>query len=375
MPLCGSDRGGARSLPGPGEIAPCGLPARAWRGSVRGAPSVGAPDVRERRGEPSYLVVDPRTLETRTLAAAGRVRAANPWPEVRKAIADTAYGRALAEAERNDGPAAGRRARPTSGRPRPGVDLTVDLCPSRRPLDRGLFTALVEELGRCERPVPVAVALTGAWMREHPDDLAWLLSLVREGRARRRPGSNHSFHHRSSATLPLRENFLLEPGTDLAPEVLGTEAAMLAAGITPSVFFRFPGLVSRPALFARIVAFGLVPLGSDAWLAKNEWPREGSIVLVHANGNEPLGVRRFLQLLRDEREAVRAKRWQLLDLRESVAGSRGTLEAKAPGLLRGRAGLKPDGADVEDDGHVAGEEERPSPASAADELLVDLDGR
>ena len=39
---------------------------------------------------------------------------------------------------------------------------------------------------------------------------------------------------------------------------------------------------------------GLIPLGSDAWLAKNEWPREGSIVLVHANGNEPLGVRRLM---------------------------------------------------------------------------------
>jgi hypothetical protein len=103
--------------------------------------------------------------------------------------------------------------------------------------------------------------------------------------------------------------------------VLENEKAMLAAGITPSVFFRFPGLVSRPALVARVVAFGLVPLGSDAWLAKNEWPREGSIVLGHANGNEPLGVRRFLQLLRDEREAIRAKSWQLLDLRESVTAT------------------------------------------------------
>ena len=61
-----------------------------------------------------------------------------------------------------------------------------------------------------------------------------------------------------------------------------------------------------------------MPLGSDAWLAKSQKPVAGSIVLVHANGNEPLGVRRFLELLRSERERIRAGSWQLLDLRESV---------------------------------------------------------
>jgi hypothetical protein len=96
---------------------------------------------------------------------------------------------------------------------------------------------------------------------------------------------------------------------------------MLAAGFTPSVFFRFPGLVSSPDVFERIIALGLIPLGSDAWLGKNQWPQEGSIVLVHANGNEPLGVHRFLQLLREEREQVHARSWELSDLRESVAAT------------------------------------------------------
>jgi hypothetical protein len=270
-------------------------------------------------GRRFLLVVDPRTLETRTLPAAGVSVERRPWPAVRKMIADTVYGRALAEAEEHGAPlqdAGLTRLRPAA----PGVDLTVDLCPSRRPLDRVLFTALVEELGRFQKPVPVAVALTGAWMREHSEDLAWLLSLVRAGELAP-TWVDHSFHHRSSPTLPIRDNFLLEAGTDLASELLETERAMLAAGLTPSVFFRFPGLVSRPEIYARVVAFGLVPVGSDAWLAKNEWPRDGSIVLVHANGNEPLGVRRFLQLLRDQKEAIQSKSWQLLDLRESVAAS------------------------------------------------------
>jgi hypothetical protein len=273
-------------------------------------------------GRRFYLVVAARTIETRTLPSAAVSVERRSWLEVRRAIAETPYGRALAEAERHGVPL--QDAGITHLRPAgPGVDLTVDLCPSRRPLDRALFTALVEELGRYQRPVPVAVALTGVWMREHPDDLAWLLSLVRSGELAA-TWVDHSFHHRSSTTLPIRENFLLEPGTDLASEVLQTETAMLGAGITPSVFFRFPGLVSKPELFARVVAFGLVPVGSDAWLAKNEWPRDGSIVLVHANGNEPIGVRRFLQLLRDEREAIRSRSWQLLDLREGVAASEET---------------------------------------------------
>lgn len=273
----------------------------------------------EKRGRRFYWTVDPRTLATRAVPAAGVRVEPRPWAAVRAAVAGTAYGRALLDAERNDAPLQDAGLIHVVN-PRPGVDLTVDLCPSSRPLDRELFTALLDELGRVERPVPVAIALTGVWMQEHPEDLLWLLSLVRSG-ALAVTWINHSFHHRASPTLPLRENFLLEPGTDVTGEVLDTERAMLAAGITPSVFFRFPGLVSLPAVFRKVVSLGLLPLGSDAWLAKSERPREGTIVLVHANGNEPLGVRRFLQLLRSEREKIRSRSWQLFDLRESVAGT------------------------------------------------------
>jgi hypothetical protein len=49
----------------------------------------------------------------------------------------------------------------------------------------------------------------------------------------------------------------------------------------------------------RLVELGLIPLGSDAWLAKGGIPVAGSFILVHGNGNEPGGVRRFLELQRD----------------------------------------------------------------------------
>jgi hypothetical protein len=270
-----------------------------------------------RGGERFHWVVDPATLAARTVAAAGLRVERRPWGAIRRRIAQTAYGRALRDAERNAAPLQG--AGLTHLHPgRPGIDLTVDLCPSLRPLDRDLFSSLVGGLVGEERPLPVAIALTGAWMREHPDDLAWLRSLEDAGTLAV-TWVNHSFHHRSSPTLPLDSNFLLAPGTDVRAEVLDTERAMLAAGITPSVFFRFPGLVSRPDVFGKVVSLGLVPLGSDAWLAKSrKSPAEGSIVLVHANGNEPVGIRRFLELLGTERERIRAGTWQLLDLRESV---------------------------------------------------------
>ncbi len=129
---------------------------------------------------------------------------------------------------------------------------------------------------------------------------------------------DHTFNHRFDPTKALKGNFLLEPGTDLEGEILRTEQAMLKHGMVPSVFFRFPGLVSSRALFDRVVSHGLVPVGSDAWLAKGQRPTEGSIVLVHGNGNEPIGIEDFLRLLRTERANIRDRDWLLVDLRQAA---------------------------------------------------------
>jgi len=39
----------------------------------------------------------------------------------------------------------------------------------------------------------------------------------------------------------------------------------------------------------------LISLGADAWLALNQKPRDGSIMLVHPNGNEELGLKLYKQ--------------------------------------------------------------------------------
>jgi len=267
-------------------------------------------------GKPRVLALDPATLRTAVLAADRFVLEAAPREAALRQFGPTAYSGALRDALANSGKTqnAGLTNLPASP---PGVSLTVDLCPSRKPLDRRLFEALVREFGREEKPVPVAVAVTGIWMEQHEADLAYIKKLEKAGHIRV-TWINHSYHHRWDRSLPLEHNFLLEKGTDVAAEVLRTEAAMIERGLTPSIFFRFPGLVSDRELALVVESFGLVPVGTDAWLAKNQWPKEGSIVLVHANGNEPIGVSRFLELVRRERESILGGRWLLLDLRDAV---------------------------------------------------------
>jgi hypothetical protein len=165
--------------------------------------------------------------------------------------------------------------------------------------------------------VPVALSVTGLWMNKHQEDLAWL----KEMQAKHEiyiTWINHSYNHRVSKSAPLKENFLLEPGTNINDEVLETEKDMLANGLLPSVFFRFPGLVSDQKLVFSITDFGLIPIGTDAWLAKGQKPQAGSIVLIHGNGNEPVGVNDFIKLLQAETKSIANKQWLLYDLRESV---------------------------------------------------------
>jgi len=52
---------------------------------------------------------------------------------------------------------------------------------------------------------------------------------------------NHSYNHKTSRTLPLKEKFLLEKGTDLSFEVLQTEIKMIEEGL----FFYMQMIMNR----------------------------------------------------------------------------------------------------------------------------------
>jgi len=236
--------------------------------------------------------------------------------ETRGAFKNTPYEKALRKAEKQSQriqDAGIERGIPTET----GISLTADLCPSHRPLDRRIFTTMFNEFKKVEKPAPIALSASGLWMLNHKEDLEWLKQLSNEG-AIRVTWVNHSYNHRVSKTAPLKENFLLEPGTDIKYEVLATEQLMLKNGLVPSAFFRFPGLVSDQQLVYKVTDFGLIPIGSDAWLAKGQQPNAGSIVLIHGNGNEPVGVKDFIKLLQSKTKQIARKQWLLYDLSESV---------------------------------------------------------
>ncbi|KIO77318.1 polysaccharide deacetylase [Pedobacter lusitanus] len=273
-------------------------------------------------GELFYLAVNPRTLSSQLLPASGITLRQLDWKSAKTYFQQTAYFRALDAARKES--IALQDAGITHGFPKEkGVTLTIDLCPSHKPLDRIIFTSLIKEFAKTEQPVPLALSVTGRWMMAHNDDLNWLKELVAKKEIEI-TWVNHSFYHHVSPTAPLRTNFLLEPGTSMDFEILGTEMAMIQRGLTPSVFFRFPGLVSDQEIVDKVLAYGVIPIGSDAWLAKGQKPAAGSIVLIHGNGNEPVGVADFIKLLKSKAAAVTGKQWLMYDLTESLEDEYGT---------------------------------------------------
>ena len=182
-----------------------------------------------------------------------------------------------------------------------GFFLTGDLCPSKKPLDRRLIeaTAALPQTS----PVPVALMVSGLWILRHEADFAWLRDRASAGRLSI-TWVNHSFTHAYDPSAPLERNFLLAAKTDFIREVLSLEKLLIERGLTPSPFFRFPGLVSSRSLIEELRNLSLIPIGSNAWLAKGEKPQPGSVILVHGNGNEPEGIRRLLSFYEERRHAL-----------------------------------------------------------------------
>lgn len=270
----------------------------------------------EQYGKTNYLAVDLNTMDTQILRS-DKPMTTISWQKLYSDYANTPYIKALTYAKKQS--FALQDAGIIHGWPvEKGINLTVDLCPSHKPLDRTIFTSLISEFGKIEKPVPIALSITGLFMLDHTNDMEWLNSLEAKGDIDI-TWINHTYNHYYEPKMPLTENFLLKPGTNIDFEVLQTEIALLERQLLPSVFFRFPGLVSDNSVSSNIINYGLIPIGSDAWLAKGQKANAGSIVLIHGNGNEPVGVNDFIKLLQSEKQKVLDKQWLLYDLKESIS--------------------------------------------------------
>jgi len=269
------------------------------------------------KGSEYLLTLDPYNLDT-FLEKASTLKKIEPstLPEIRRKFGTTEYIKVLVDSEKR---AAFQQNAGITHFPqiKNGVVLTADLCPSKLPFDKYFFATIIDEFINIQKPVPVALSVTGIWMENHRQDINWLKTLE-EKSLLSITWINHSYNHRYSKDMHTKTNFLLLPDTNIEKEVLDTEKKMLEAGIVPSVFFRFPGLVSNRDLFFKITGFGLIPIGSDAWLAKDQWPKNGSIILVHANGNEPVGILRFKELVDREKINILNKRWILHDIKKNI---------------------------------------------------------
>lgn len=179
-----------------------------------------------------------------------------------------------------------------------GVFLTIDMCPSVKPFETEMFNTLVAMSEKAHTPMPIALAMSGLWIIGHPDEFNWLIKQKEEHKLQI-IWVNHSFSHVYYADLPLNQNFLLEPHINTTLEILAPEKLLLEHGQLPSVYFRFPGLISNEKLILKLRKYGLIPIGTDAWLAKDQVPKLGSIILVHGNSNEPEGIKKLMPLLQD----------------------------------------------------------------------------
>ncbi|MFD0939761.1 polysaccharide deacetylase family protein [Pedobacter boryungensis] len=265
--------------------------------------------------EKYLLLVNPQTLNTTIDLARNYTLSNLAWGNVQAIFKKSAYVKAIDLALQSDKKL--QNAGIDHAIPKEkGITLTIDLCPSHKGLDRIIFQSLINEFKRIEQPVPLAISVSGKWMLKHEEDLNWLKNLMIQNEIDI-TWINHSYNHEVNS-LPLSENFLLAPGTNLDSEILANEMLMLKYGLTPSAFFRFPGLVSDQQIVEKTIAYGLIPVGSDAWLAKGQQANAGSIVLIHGNGNEEIGVHDFLKLLKAKQIDIKQKQWLLFDLKQGL---------------------------------------------------------
>ena len=172
-----------------------------------------------------------------------------------------------------------------------GVTLTTDLCPSSKSGFEGrLYKGVINNF---QNPVPITLFITGRWIVKHRASFEQFKRWQNEGKLDITWG-NHTYKHTYYPKRPLEHNFVLSSGYKLKNDALNLEKILITNGVTPSVFFRFPGLVSDHKSIDIIRKLGLIVIGSNTWIAKGQRNKNGSIILVHGNKNEPRGVTMLL---------------------------------------------------------------------------------
>lgn len=117
----------------------------------------------ENDGKTWLLLVEPRTLNTKVDEASFYQLKPTTLAEARQLFSNTAYTNALTAAKKQSSiiqDAGIVQAMPKEA----GINLTIDLCPSHRVLDRRIFTDIFREFFKVEPHPPVAISVSGLRM-------------------------------------------------------------------------------------------------------------------------------------------------------------------------------------------------------------------
>jgi peptidoglycan/xylan/chitin deacetylase (PgdA/CDA1 family) len=254
---------------------------------------------------PYFLVVNPYTFTTESLPAidfksrkvVGQKNEGGQGNFTMRELKNTPYMRALERYSTPLLPPLQNAGITRAEHKVDGVFLTIDMCPSNKPFEKAFFKKLVERADKLHDPVPITLAMSGLWIIDHSKEFSWLIQQEKANKLQI-TWMNHSFSHVYYPDLPAEKNFLLSAQqAEFGDEILDTEKLLLEYNQLPSVFFRFPGLVSDRRHIKILRKFGLIPVGANAWLAKGQPAQEGSIILVHGNSNEHTGIEMIISLL------------------------------------------------------------------------------
>lgn len=135
-----------------------------------------------------------------------------------------------------------------------GQFLTIDMCPSSKSFEEEFFNKLVELSVKLNKPIPIAICVSGLWINKHEEEFLWLIQQQEKGYLQI-TWVNHSFSHPYFKNKPLANNFLLSNKEDFESEVLEAGKVLVSHNIAPSPFFRFPGLVSDQTLIEKAKRF------------------------------------------------------------------------------------------------------------------------
>lgn len=173
------------------------------------------------------------------------------------------------------------------------VYLTVDFCPSSKKwFELDTFNKFMKDWNK-----NIAISITSAWINSHKKDFqklidynnSWKLNIT---------WVNHTKTHKYNFSNNFSSTFILTPWLILNDELLDVEKKLLEKWQVPSIFMRFPWLISNEKIFKEtIYKYWLIPLWSDTWLAKWEKIKSNSIILIHWNKNEPKWIKIFNKIL------------------------------------------------------------------------------